>query len=130
MQLGVDHRGVTTRLSAEGGAKSRIEHRMADSAANPYTMVATILQAARLGFVNNYPLAAAETADCLETHDAKEGVSETLGGALDALEADKALSGAVSQGLVDNHVFVKRHEIERVAGLEGDALRDYYIHFI
>jgi glutamine synthetase len=127
---GVDHRGVTTRLSAEGGAKSRIEHRMADGAANPYTTVATILQAARLGFVGNYDLAPAETADCLETHDAKDGVAENLGGALDALEADKALVAAVSEGLVENHVFVKRHEIERVASLEGDALRDYYINFI
>src|SRR5688572_31976422 len=46
---GVDHRGVTTRLSAEHGVKSRIEHRMGDAAANPYTLVATVLQAARLG---------------------------------------------------------------------------------
>lgn len=127
---GVDHRGVTTRLSAEGGAKSRIEHRMADGAANPYTMVATILQAAKLGFVNNYQLAPAETADCLESQDAREGVSETLGGALDALVADKALSVAVGQGLVDNHVFIKQHEVERVGALEGDAKRDYYINYI
>ena len=127
---GVDHRGVTTRLSAEGGAKSRIEHRMGDGAANPYTMVATILQAAKLGFVNNYALAPAETADCLENQDAREGVAETLTGALDALEADKALVQAVGPGLIDNHVFIKRHEVERVAGLEGDAQRDYYINYI
>jgi glutamine synthetase len=127
---GVDHRGVTTRLSAEGGAKSRIEHRMADGAANPYTMVTTILQAAKLGFVNQYKLAPAETADCLENQDAREGVSETLGGALDALVADKALVQAVGQGLVDNHVFIKQHEIERVGALEGDAKRDYYINHI
>jgi glutamine synthetase len=127
---GVDHRGVTTRLSAEGGAKSRIEHRMADGAANPYTMVATILQAAKLGFVNNYKLAPAETADCLENQDAREGVAETLGGALDALVADKALVQAVGQGLVDNHVFIKQHEVERVGALEGDARRDYYINYI
>ena len=127
---GVDHRGVTTRLSAEGGAKSRIEHRMADGAANPYTMVTTILQAAKLGFVNQYKLAPAETADCLENQDAREGVSETLGGALDALVADKALVQAVGQGLVDNHVFIKQHEIERVGALEGDAKRDYYINYI
>jgi glutamine synthetase len=127
---GVDHRGVTTRLSAEGGAKSRIEHRMADGMANPYTMVATILQAARLGFVNNYALAPSETSDCLGSQDAKDGVSENLTGALNALVADEALVKAVGQGLVDNHVFVKHHEVERVAGLEGDALRDYYINFI
>ena len=81
-------------------------------------------------FVGNYDLEPAETADCLETHDAKDGVSENLTGALNALVADEALVKAVGQGLVDNHVFVKHHEVERVAGLEGDALRDYYIHFI
>src|SRR5262249_1155344 len=60
----VDHRGVTARLSAEGGARSRIEHRMADGAANPYTAVATILQAARLGLRGGYPLPPPETGDC------------------------------------------------------------------
>jgi hypothetical protein len=27
-------------------------------------------------------------------------------------------------------VGIKRHEIERTTGLEGDALRDHYIRFI
>ena len=45
----IDHRGVTTRLSADGGRRARIEHRMGDGAANPYTLVAPVLQAARLG---------------------------------------------------------------------------------
>jgi glutamine synthetase len=127
---GLDHRGVTTRLSAEGGAKSRIEHRMADGAANPYTLVTTILQAAKLGFTNNYALPAAETSNCLGSQDAKDGVAETLSGALDALVADKALVEAVGAGLVDNHVFVKQHEVERVGGLADDAKRDYYINYI
>ena len=46
---GGDHRNVTTRISGEGGAKARLEHRMADASANPYTAVASVLQAARLG---------------------------------------------------------------------------------
>jgi glutamine synthetase len=33
---GGDNRNVTVRLSAEGGKKARLEHRMADAAANPY----------------------------------------------------------------------------------------------
>jgi hypothetical protein len=36
----------------------------------------------------------------------------------------------LGEGLVANHVGIKRHEIGRTAGLEGDALRDYYIRFI
>lgn len=53
---GGDHRCVTTRISGEGGAKSRLEHRMADGSANPYTAVAAVLQAALLGVSNGYAL--------------------------------------------------------------------------
>lgn len=126
----VDHRGVTVRLSAEAGAGARIEHRMGDACANPYTHTAAVLQAARLGVVNAYPLQPAETGDCLENKDATQSVSANLSGALDALEADTALTQALGAGLVANHVGIKRHEIERTAGLEGDALRDHYIRFI
>jgi glutamine synthetase len=127
---GGDHRGVTTRISAERGPKARIEHRMGDGAANPYTLVAATLQAARLGFVNNYDLPPMETADCITGHDAIDGVPDTLAQALDALEADAPLMGAVGRLLCDNHVFIKRDEIEKTKGLDGEALRDFYINYI
>jgi glutamine synthetase len=127
---GIDHRGVTVRLSAEDGAAARIEHRMGDGAANPYTLTAAVLQAARLGFVNQYTLQPHETGDCLENNDATVGIADTLAQALDALEADTALVEAVGAGLVANHVGIKRHEAERTAALEGDAQRDYYIRQI
>jgi glutamine synthetase len=127
---GVDHRGVTVRLSPESGAVARIEHRMGDAAANPYTLTAAVLQAARLGVVNKYPLQPQETGDCLEDKDATESVAETLTGALDALQADTVLTQAIGQGLVDNHIGIKRHEVTRTAGLDEQALRDHYIRFI
>lgn len=127
---GIDHRGVTTRLSTEGGKKARIEHRMGDAAANPYTLVATVLQAAKLGFTGKYPLPAAETADCIERHDATVGVPDNLGEALKALAEDKTLGAAVGELLVGNHIGVKEGEIRRVAALEGDAVRDYYIYYV
>jgi glutamine synthetase len=83
-----------------------------------------------LGVANAYKLQPAETGDCLENKDATQSVAENLAGALDALEADTALTQALGEGLVANHVGIKRHEIERTAGLQGDALRDYYIRFI
>jgi glutamine synthetase len=126
----IDHRGVTVRLSTEGGARSRIEHRMADGAANPYTAVATVLQAARLGVVGKYPLPPAETGDCFASHDAEDGAPETLRAALKALAADRELVEAVGEPLVANHIFIKEHELEKTAALEGDALRDYYIHYV
>lgn len=126
----VDHRGVTVRLSPDPGPAARIEHRMGDACANPYTHTAAVLQAARLGWQHRYPLQAHETGDCLENKDATDSVSADLAGALDALEADTALVQAVGEGLVANHVGIKRHEINRTSALEGDALRDHYIRFI
>ena len=127
---GGDHRGVTTRISTEGGAHARIEHRMADGAANTFTAVATVLQAARLGVANGYDLAPPESGDCFEGQDATVGAPESLTAALDALEADTALQQAVGEVLCQNLIFMKRDEVEKTAALEGDALRDFYIHYV
>lgn len=127
---GVDHRGVTTRLTTETGAKARIEHRMGDASASPYTLTATVLQAARLGFAGKYDLPPAEGGDCFAEQDAKVGAPETLAEALVALKEDKELCAAVGDLLVDNLVGIKEVEIQKTAALEGDALRDYYIHYV
>ena len=127
---GGDHRNVTTRVSTEGGAKARLEHRMADASANPYTAVAGVLQAALLGVENGYDLPPMETGDGFEVTDAKTGTADTLGAAIADLSADTILSAAVGQGLVDNHVFMKTEEVGKTKDLEGDALRDFYVHFV
>jgi glutamine synthetase len=127
---GGDNRNVTVRVSAEGGKKARLEHRMPDAAANPYTIVATILQAALLGYQGKYDLPPRETGDGFTSNDAPHGVAASLSAALDDLAADTALTAAVGQGLVDNHIFMKRAEVEKTAALEGDALRDWYIWYV
>ena len=127
---GGDNRNVTVRLSAEGGKKARLEHRMADAAANPYTVVATILQTALLGVEVGYPLQPMETGDGFTRNDAPQGVAASLTGALDDLAADTALCNAVGAGLVDNHLFMKRAEVDKTKTLDGDALRDWYIWYI
>lgn len=127
---GGDNRNVTVRVSAEGGKKARLEHRMPDAAANPYTTVATILQAALLGYEGRYDLPPKETGDGFTGNDAGRGVAASLAEAIDDLAADTALSAAVGQGLVDNHIFMKRAEVEKTAALEGDALRDWYIWYL
>ncbi len=103
---------------------------MPDAAANPYTTVATILQAALLGFEGKYDLPPKETGDGFTSNDAPHGVAGSLTEALDDLVADTALSAAVGQGLVDNHIFMKRAEVEKTAALEGEALRDWYIWYL
>jgi glutamine synthetase len=127
---GGDNRNVTVRLSAEGGKKARLEHRMADAASNPYTAVATVLQAALLGVQNKYPLQPLETGDGFTSNDATHGVAASLTEALDDLQADTALTNAVGAGLVENHIYMKRAEVDKTAGLEGDALRDWYIWYL
>ena len=127
---GGDHRNVTTRVTTEAGPKARLEHRMADAAANPYTATAAVLQAALLGVENGYELPAIETGDGFENTDAKEGVAADLAGAIDDLENDTVLASAVGQGLVDNHVFMKRQEVEKTAGLDAEAERAFYAHFV
>ena len=127
---GIDHRGVTTRVSAQLGAKARIEHRMGDGAANPYVLVATVLQAARLGVTGKYALAAPEAGDCFAHADAQVHTPENLSAALDALEQDRVLSAAVGDLLVANHIAVKRAEVKETAGLDGEALRNYYMFYV
>lgn len=127
---GGDHRGVTVRVSAEGGKKSRLEHRMPDASANPYTAVAAVLQAARLGFEGGYPLPPMEEGDCFDRIDAGQGVAASLAEAMDDLAADATLCAAVGQGLCENHIFMKRAEVDKTTALEGDALRDFYVWYV
>jgi glutamine synthetase len=127
---GIDHRNVTVRVSAEAGEGARLEHRMGDGAANPYTLVAAVLQAARLGVTQQHPLQAMETGDGLAEQDATISVPDSLGAALDALEADTALVQALGAELVANHVFIKRDEIGKTADRTPEGVRDYYIRHI
>ena len=127
---GGDHRNVTTRISGEGGAKSRLEHRMADATANPYTAVAAVLQASLLGLENNYPLGPMEGGDGFDRTEAKEGTAVNLKAAMKDLEADTVLGDRVGRLLVDNHIFMKRKEVIKTRDLEGDGLRDFYVNFV
>ena len=127
---GGDNRNVTVRVSAEGGKKARLEHRMADATANPYTAVATVLQAALLGYTGNYPLQPMETGDGFTSNDAPHGTAATLTEALQDLAADTALTNAVGADLVANHLYMKHAEFAKTAALEGDALRDWYIWYL
>jgi glutamine synthetase len=127
---GVDHRNVTVRVSAEDGASARLEHRMGDGAANPYTLVAAVLQSARLGLQHGYALQAMETGDGLTGQDATNSVANSLGAALDDLQADTVLTQALGAELVANHVFMKRNEVEKTADRDALGARDFYIRHI
>lgn len=126
----INHRGVTTRASDKPGKTARLEHRMADATANPYTATAAVLQAARLGVKDKLPLPAAETGDCFETQDADVKTPGNLTEALKELALDTALTSAIGQELIDNQLFMRADEIEKTKDLSGDSLRDWYIHYL
>jgi len=126
---GYDHRGTTVRISPERGAGLRLEHRMADGAANLHLAAATVLQAARLGVEQQLSAPAAETQDCLESTDATEHCPDSLRLALDALEGDTELVEAIGQGLVDHFVAIKRAEWDRFASAVTDWELNEYLPF-
>ncbi|MEM7170757.1 MAG: glutamine synthetase family protein [Pseudomonadota bacterium] len=127
---GYDHRGVTVRLPAERNKATRIEHRMADCGANPYTATAAVLLAAKMGLDNSYELQPAETGDCFENTDAKGHCAESLDGAIKALAADVALKEVLGSELVDHFVAIKEAEVEKTNGLDLPQEFAYYGHYI
>ena len=76
---GYDHRGATVRIPPERGEGSRLEHRLSDGAAVVHTAMAAVLQAARLGVVNETTLGPKESGNGLDTIDATVGVPPSLG---------------------------------------------------
>ena len=125
-----DHRLVTTRTSTESATSARLEHRMADSSANPYLAVATVLQAAMLGVKAGLSLPKAEDLDGLENIRATRRAPASLTRALDALEKNRLLTDAIGSLLIEAHLVMKRDEVKRLAGRSKEDIRDYYIPFI
>ena len=127
---GYDHRGVTVRIPSDRGLATRLEHRMSDGAANPYLATATVLQAARLGVVNQLSPPPPEAQDCLEHQSTERHVPDDLNQALNALEADTALVEAVGSELVAQFVAIKRAEWEKFATAVTDWEHRYYLPFL
>jgi glutamine synthetase len=123
---GYDHRGSTVRVPGERGPGARLEHRLSDGAVVVHTAVAAVLQASRLGVVEQADPGPAESGNGLDTIDATVGVPSSLAEALDALEKDDALVEAVGRDLVAQHVAVKRSEWERYSSATTDwEIREY-----
>ncbi|MBT4566646.1 MAG: glutamine synthetase [Marinovum sp.] len=125
-----DHRLVTTRTASKSPKSARLEHRMADCATGPYQAVATVLQAARLGYVNKLPLQPAEDLDGWENVREKRHVPSGLDKSLDALDKDVELRKAIGELYCDALLYLKRDEFKRLVGKSVDEVRDFYLPFI
>ncbi|MCK1820099.1 glutamine synthetase family protein [Streptomyces sp. XM83C] len=109
---GLDNRSAMVRVPPERGPGSRLELRLGDAGANPYLLVAGTVAAALLGV-----LAGEEPPAPLEGYGYDTSKSAvlpmTLSDALDALEADTALTELLGKEFVTSYLTYKRDEVAR-----------------
>ena len=101
--MGGDDRTAYLRVPPQYGDATRVELRIGDASANPYLLLATALAAGRdgieRGLVPGEPVA----------------LPSELGQALDALEADATIAGALGERMLRTVIDVKRRELDRFA---------------
>lgn len=101
--MGGDDRTAYLRVPPQGGDATRIELRIGDASANPYLLTCAALAAGRDGIERG--LAPGDPV----------ALPLTLDAALDALEADPVVAGALGERMVRTIVDVKRRELHRFA---------------
>ena len=127
---GYDHRLATVRIPLERGKATRIEHRLADCASNPYIATAAALQACLLGYSKKYPVPDPEPSENFVEPSSDIVVPDTLGQGLDLLEADTDLTGAIGQEMVDHFLAIKRQEWNSYLDHTTDWEMNTYLEFI
>ncbi len=115
---GFDHRCAAVRVPPQRGSATRLEHRMADGAANPYLTVASVLQAARLGAVRRLERPDPETGDGVDSVNTDRRCAANLGEAVKELAADAALTEAVGADVVANFIGIKQIEWDTFVAAE------------
>lgn len=121
---GPDNRSTVLRLPPELGSATRVEHRVPDSAANPYLALAASLAAGLDGIDNETDPGSGTLANAYrEDH---ERLPRTLPEALTHLENDDVLREALGEALVTEFVKLKRDEFDRYQGHVTDWEREQY----
>ncbi|MET7730354.1 glutamine synthetase family protein [Streptomyces sp. NPDC005402] len=109
---GLDNRSAMVRIPPERGSGARLELRLGDASANPYLIVAGTVAAALLGVQ-----AGEEPPAPLEGYGYDTARSAVLPmdlpAALDALEADTALTELLGKDFTTSYLTYKRNEVER-----------------
>lgn len=109
---GLDNRSAMVRIPPERGSGARLELRLGDASANPYLAIAATTAAALLGVLaGEEPPAPLEGYGYDTTRSAV--LPQTLSAALDALEADTALTDLLGKGFTTSFLSYKRDEVER-----------------
>ena len=110
---GIDNRISTVRVPGQRGATTRVEHRMADGAANPHLLSAALFAAGLDGVERELALAEPQIGDADAAPNTDRHTPHTLDESLDALVADKALCAFFEPDLIEVYVELKRKEYQR-----------------
>ncbi len=126
---GVDHRSVANRIPAEAGMAMRIENRLGDGAMSVHLGVAAILEAARLGVIDQLDPGPPYEGDGFEEGGDVKRSATSLSEALVHLTEDSALVEALGEELIGNFVVYKTYEVEKFEksgdSITGDELSDF-----
>jgi glutamine synthetase len=127
---GWDNRTTFIRIPPEGGHATRIEIRAADGAANPYLAIAAVLAAGTHGVREGLTPPPSVDGDAYRADREVIGpaLPFSLDAALDALEGDAVLRGALGPQIVDTFLAIKRFEIERHRAWVSDWDIAEYLH--
>jgi glutamine synthetase len=116
--LGGDDRLAYVRIPGDRAGATRVEVRGGDAAANPYLLLAGILEAGRDGIERG-----------LEIPGAPVALPVSLGAAVDALEADETLVAGLGERLVYILGALQRDQVERYRLAVTDwEWREYAFH--
>jgi len=116
---GYQNRTTALRVSAPG----RFEYRSADSAVNPYLSLAALIVAMKDGIDRKLDPGEPEERNIYEAMEAGKQVKRipmTFGDALDALEADEVVKGALPGDMYRVFMHYKRDEWERYCATVSD----------
>jgi glutamine synthetase len=109
---GLDNRSAMVRIPPERGGGARLELRLGDASANPYLLIAGTIAAALLGVQAGEEPPAPLQGYGYDTARAAL-LPQSLSAALDALEADTALTDLLGKDFTTSFLTYKRDELER-----------------
>jgi len=125
---GLDNRSAMVRIPPDRGPGTRMEVRLGDATANPYLIIAGTAAAAYLGVRDKAELTAPVEGYGYNP-EAAPMLPPTLPAALDALEADTALTEVLGRYFVGSFLAYKRNEVERFQRFVTDwEFREYAYH--
>jgi glutamine synthetase len=129
---GFDNRSTFVRVPPERGGATRIEVRVGDGAANPYLAIAAVLAAGTDGVRRRLEPTEPVAGDAYRADPEHAGgrLPTSLDEALDALEADDVLTGALGTEIVGTFLAVKRFEAERHRAWVSDWEIQEYLHHL